>query len=122
MAQMILLYDNINIMLQVLTVMMGGAWFDKYFDANASEEHFLSIAVSQIKDILHVEKDPVEHNVAVLKDCIPQYIVGHNQRLQRIENYISAHKIPLALCGSSYQGVGLNDVILSAKQAVSRIA
>lgn len=102
--------------------MMGGAWFDKYFGGNLTEEHFLSVATNQVKNILNITQDPVEHDVAVLKDCIPQYVVGHSQRLKRIDNYISAHKLPMVLCGSAYQGVGLNDVILSAKQAVSQIA
>ncbi|KAM0726926.1 Protoporphyrinogen oxidase [Formica fusca] len=105
----------------VLTVMMGGAWFEKYFGPNPSEEHLLTTALDHIKKILHIEEEPVAHNVAVLKDCIPQHVVGHTQRIKRIHNYISARHIPLGLCGSSYQGVGLNDVILSAKQAVCDI-
>ncbi|XP_058807057.1 protoporphyrinogen oxidase [Phymastichus coffea] len=103
----------------VLTVIMGGAWFDKYFSKNNSEEYLLSVAMNQIKNILNIKEKPIEYNVAILNDCIPQYIVGHRQRIQRIENYISAHRIPLYLCGASYYGVGLNDVILSAKQAIS---
>lgn len=99
--------------------MMGGAWFDKYFSKDSSEEHLLSVAVNQVKDILKINDNPTDYDVAVLKDCIPQYVVGHNQRMQRIENYISAHKIPLLLCGSSYYGVGLNDVILSSKKAIA---
>ncbi|GAB1863786.1 Protoporphyrinogen oxidase [Camponotus japonicus] len=102
----------------VLTVMMGGAWFEKYFGLNPSEDHLLTTAIDHIKRILLIEEEPIAHNVAVLKDCIPQHVVGHTQRIKRIHDYISAHHIPLALCGSSYQGVGLNDVILSAKQAV----
>jgi len=98
--------------------MMGGAWFEKYFGLNPSEDHLLTTAIDHIKRILLIEEEPIAHNVAVLKDCIPQHVVGHTQRIKRIHDYISAHHIPLALCGSSYQGVGLNDVILSAKQAV----
>ncbi|KAL0122542.1 hypothetical protein PUN28_007327 [Cardiocondyla obscurior] len=102
----------------VLTIMMGGAWFEKYFGPNPSEEQLLTTAINHTKSILQIEEEPIAHNVAVLKDCIPQHVVGHNARVKRIRDYISAHRIPLALCGSSYDGVGLNDVILSAKQAV----
>ncbi|XP_072767190.1 protoporphyrinogen oxidase [Anoplolepis gracilipes] len=105
----------------VLTVMMGGAWFEKYFGPNPSEEQLLTTAIDHTKNILCIEEEPVAYNVAVLKDCIPQHVVGHTQRIKRIHDYISAHHIPLRLCGSSYQGVGLNDVILSAKQAVCDI-
>lgn len=103
---------------QVLTVMMGGEWFEKYFGQNPTEEQLLTTALNQMKDILCINEKPVAHNISILKNCIPQHVVGHTQRVKRIHDYISAHKIPLGLCGSSYQGVGVNDVILSAKQAV----
>lgn len=106
---------------QVLTVMMGGAWFEKYFGKDPSDENLLNIAIKQVKKILNIEKEPIAFNVAILKDCIPQHVVGHAQRLNHIRDYISSRRIPLALCGSSYQGVGINDVILSAKEAVSEI-
>ncbi|XP_011642007.1 protoporphyrinogen oxidase isoform X1 [Pogonomyrmex barbatus] len=102
----------------VLTVMMGGAWFEKHFGPNPSEKQLLTTAIEHTKNILRIEEEPIAHNVAILKDCIPQHVVGHKARVKRIHDYISAHHIPLALCGSSYQGVGINDVILSAKQAI----
>ncbi|XP_015588358.1 protoporphyrinogen oxidase [Cephus cinctus] len=106
----------------VLTVMMGGAWFEKNFGECPSKDEILRVAVESAKKILGIKESPVAHKVTILRDCIPQHVVGHKQRLNRIHNYISAHGLPLALCGSSYQGVGLNDVILSAKHAVSDIS
>ncbi|XP_011698280.1 PREDICTED: protoporphyrinogen oxidase-like [Wasmannia auropunctata] len=103
----------------VLRVMMGGPWFEKYFGPNPSEEQLLSTAIKHTKSILQIDEEPVAHNVAILKDCIPQYVVGHNARVKRIYNYIFTHNIPLALCGSSYQGLELNDIIRLAKQAVT---
>lgn len=102
-----------------MTVMIGGAWFEEYFGTNPTEEYLLSVALEQLKTILKIEIPPLSQNVSILRNCIPQYIVGHNDRVQRIKDYISVHKLPLGLCGSSYEGVGVNDVILSAKKAVS---
>lgn len=96
----------------VLTVMMGGAWFEQYFGKNPSNGQLLDVAIKEVKNILNIKEEPIGYNVAILKDCIPQHVVGHTQRLNRIRDYISSHSIPLALCGSSYQGVGINDVIL----------
>ncbi|CAL7940698.1 unnamed protein product [Xylocopa violacea] len=110
-----------NSNMTVLTVMMGGAWFEKYFSKCSSEEHLKTVAIKYATEILHIQENPKAFNVSILRNCIPQYIVGHAQRLNRIHDYISAHKIPLGLCGSSYHGVGVGDVILSAKEAVSNI-
>ncbi|KAK0079589.1 hypothetical protein PV325_001045 [Microctonus aethiopoides] len=106
----------------VLTVMMGGDWFEQYFGQNPTKEYLLSVALENLKTILNIKDDPVEVDVSILKDCIPQYIVGHSQRCNRIHDYISSHGIPLTLCGSSYEGVGINDVILSAKNAIDNLS
>lgn len=96
----------------VLTVMMGGAWFDEYFGKNCSKEYFLNTAVEHVKKMLKIKIDPIDSDVGILNNCIPQYVVGHKDRIKRIHNYINEHNLPLSLCGSSYQGVGVNDVIL----------
>ncbi|XP_063974276.1 protoporphyrinogen oxidase [Diachasmimorpha longicaudata] len=106
----------------VLTVMMGGAWFNDYFGGNSSQDYMVAVALDQLRSILGIKVDPSDTHFEILENCIPQYVVGHEERLKRIRNYITAHKMPLTLCGSSYQGVGLNDVILSAKQAVHDIS
>lgn len=101
-----------NSKMTVLTVMMGGAWFEKYFGKCSSEEHLKMVAIKYVNKLLCINEDPKICNVSILKDCIPQYVIGHAQRLTRIHDYISAHKIPLGLCGSSYHGVGVSHVIL----------
>nr|XP_034176086.1 protoporphyrinogen oxidase [Osmia lignaria] len=110
-----------NSKMTVLTVMMGGAWFEKYFSECSSEEHLRAVAVKYVNKILGIDEDPKAFNTSILRDCIPQYTVGHAQRLSRIRKYISAHKIPLTLCGSSYDALAVPSVILSAKKAVSNI-
>uniref|UniRef100_A0A8D8VR48 Protoporphyrinogen oxidase n=2 Tax=Cacopsylla melanoneura TaxID=428564 RepID=A0A8D8VR48_9HEMI len=104
----------------ILTVMMGGAWFDKYFTGKSKEE-ILDIACKYVHEILHMPRKPHVHHVDILKECIPQYTLGHKSRVEEVNNYIDKHQLPLYLAGSSYSGVGINDVILSSKQAVEDI-
>lgn len=105
----------------VLTVMMGGAWFEKYFGTNPDEDTLLKIAKDQLKHILDIKEEPTQYKVNILIKCIPQYEVGHNENLENIKEYIKKKNLPLYLCGASYYGVGINDVILSAKTAVEEI-
>lgn len=105
----------------VLTVMMGGYWFNELFGAHVSEENLFEIAKSNVKNILKIPQEPVQFRVSILKNCIPQYIVGHEQNVQEIMDYIQLEKMSLSLCGASYNGVGVNDVILSAKRAVDKL-
>lgn len=102
----------------VLTVMMGGHWFEHYFGKDASEEKLLNTALQQVTNILKIDGSPVLSKVNILHNCIPQYVVGHTATLLKINNHIKEQNLPLSLCGASYYGVGINDVILSAKKAV----
>lgn len=105
----------------VLTVMMGGHWFNKYFGKSATEEELLAVATEQLKNIMGIDEEPTLSKVNILKNCIPQYVVGHNETVAKINDYISSKFLPISLCGSSYEGVGVNDVILSAKKAVDHV-
>ncbi|XP_056632207.1 protoporphyrinogen oxidase [Diorhabda sublineata] len=105
----------------VLTVMMGGAWFEQLFGKHPDKERIFKIALEQLKLILGINETPVQFKVSILENCIPQYRVGHNENLGYINKYIDDKKLPLSLCGSSYYGVGVNDVILSAKNAVEKL-
>ncbi|XP_050303353.1 protoporphyrinogen oxidase [Anthonomus grandis grandis] len=105
----------------VLTVMMGGYWFKELFGDNPAKETLLQVATDNIKSILEIPDKPLLNNVNILKDCIPQYVVGHERNLEDIYSYIKDKNLPLYLCGASYNGVGVNDAILLAKVAVENI-
>lgn len=105
----------------VLTVMLGGKWFEKWFGVNPSGQKLLEVALDNVNRILKIDEKPDHYKVRILRNCIPQYVVGHHDRVDRIRAYVRDHKLPLTLCGSSYDGVGVNDVILSARYAVDRI-
>lgn len=102
----------------VLTVMMGGKWFDERLGRNITEDAVMKIAIKEVQRILKIDKDPVECRANILRKCIPQYVVGHHDRINRIYKYVKDNKLPIRLCGSAYDGVGINDVIYSAKKAV----
>lgn len=102
----------------LLTVMMGGNWFQEKFGANPSEQHLLDVAINEVKTILKINRVPNATKVNILRNCIPQYVVGHQKLVKDIRAYIKDHRLPLYLCGAAYDGVGVNDVIYSSKMAV----
>ncbi|KAJ0179041.1 hypothetical protein K1T71_005816 [Dendrolimus kikuchii] len=102
----------------VLTVMLGGRWFKEKFGANVTEEKLYKIALTEIKSILNIKDVPSAYNVNILDKCIPQYVIGHYERVDSIRKYITDNNLPISLVGCSYDGVGINDVIYSAKTQV----
>ena len=102
----------------VFTVMMGGKWFDSLFGSNPQIKDIENTAVAQIKHILKIDQKPSRVLAAIHRKCIAQYIVGHKQRVQQIRQQITENHLPIGLVGSAYDGVGINDAILSARQHV----
>jgi protoporphyrinogen/coproporphyrinogen III oxidase len=52
---------------------------------------------------------------------MPQYVLGHPTRLDRIERALAAHP-GLALAGAAYRGVGIPDCIASGEHAAELAA
>ena len=58
-----------------------------------------------------------------MKDCIPQYRVGHKKIVKEIHDELREAGLDekLYLVGHSYEGVGLNDAIFNARKLVQNI-
>ncbi|XP_067617661.1 protoporphyrinogen oxidase [Eurosta solidaginis] len=105
----------------VLTVMMGGRWFEENFGKEPTPKKLLDTALEHLDLVMGIKDEPAFSRVHVLKKCIPQYTVGHKQRVADIRRYIKQYDLPLTLCGAAYDGVGINDVILSARMQVQTL-
>jgi oxygen-dependent protoporphyrinogen oxidase len=76
-------------------------------------------ALAAIAKLLGVRATPEMTAVVRHTRGIPQYPVGHGQRLERIEDRLSRHP-GLALAGNSYRGVAMNACIREAEAAAAR--
>lgn len=105
----------------IFTVMMGGKWFEQLFGFDPDLQSMKIIAVTELKKILKISNDPSRVEIKIQRYCIPQYVVGHKDKVGQLRKVIKSEKLPLSLVGSSYDGVGINDVIMSAKQQVQNV-
>eukprot|EP00092_Neocalanus_flemingeri_P024801 GFUD01026891.1.p1 GENE.GFUD01026891.1~~GFUD01026891.1.p1 ORF type:complete len:468 (-),score=108.11 GFUD01026891.1:78-1481(-) len=101
----------------VLTVMIGGAWYKEMVGSKSPAE-VQNQAVKEISKILNISATPVRCDTSFLPQCIAQYTVGHRGRVEQARRVIAERQLPLALAGSSYDGPGINDTIVSARNAV----
>lgn len=105
----------------VLTFMMGGHWFREHFGENPEKKMFLDTAKKYLNQILGIQQEPDSFHVNILRNCIPQYTVGHYERVEEIRSYVAEKRLPLELAGAAFDGIGVNDVIWSSANAVERI-
>lgn len=86
-----------------------------------SDATLLAIARAELERTLGIAAAPALVRIARWLDAMPQYHLGHGERVQRIEREVEAHRW-LALAGNAYYGVGIPDTIACAERAADRIA
>ena len=89
---------------------------------NRSDEELVQMVLSEFRDILGLNRKakPLFHRLYRWPLGMPQYTLGHLDRVALIENRCT--QIPgLAFAGGSYRGVGLPNCIESGEKAVSKI-
>jgi protoporphyrinogen/coproporphyrinogen III oxidase len=86
----------------------------------ASEEEILRIVRGELRQIISLNAEPLFARVYKWKSAMAQYVVGHLERLQRIE--VLRQKLHgLALAGNGYGGIGVPDCVRSGTEAAGKI-
>jgi protoporphyrinogen/coproporphyrinogen III oxidase len=85
-------------------------------EINWEEASLLEVAREELRLTLGISAAPLLERVFLWEKAMPQYALGHLQRLERIEDCLSAYP-GLALAGNAYQGIGIPDCIHSGESA-----
>ena len=93
----------------------GSEWVLQREDAE-----LVSTVRDELFSITGLRAEPVDTHVQRWGGALPQYAVGHLARVARIRAAVA--EVPgLALCGASYDGVGIPACIGSAHKAADRV-
>nr|XP_060499211.1 protoporphyrinogen oxidase [Panthera onca] len=106
-----------------VTVMLGGSWLQTLEARGAvlSQELLQQQAQEAAATQLGLKEPPSHCLVHLHKNCIPQYTLGHWQKLEAATHFLASQRLPLTLAGASYEGVAVNDCIESGRQAAARV-
>ncbi len=105
-----------------ITVMLGGHWWDGW-STYPDETEGAHMAERVLRRHLQIEEKPAAITVGLHKDCIPQYTVGHEDRMWAASLLLEKkYAGRLRVAGSSYTGVGVNDCIRAARDVVIGLA
>lgn len=87
----------------------------------ATDEELVAASLADLADAVGLTARPVDTHVQRWGGGLPQYALGHLDRVARIRADIA--RVPgLAVCGAAYDGVGIPAVIASAYRAVADLA
>ena len=80
----------------------------------------LELAQWEISELLGIQGEPLLRHITRQTHAMPQYHVGHTERIARINGRLKSFPT-LALAGNSLNGVGVPGCIESGQQAAERI-
>lgn len=101
----------------LLRTFVGGAMQPELNDL--PDDDLLRLVRSELSDLLGVSGAPEIALVVRYPRAMPQYHVGHLDRVARIESLTARH-LGLALAGNAYRGVGIPDAIHSGEKAAEK--
>jgi oxygen-dependent protoporphyrinogen oxidase len=103
----------------VLLRAMAGGWHRPEM-MTWDDDRLLLAVRSELRLALCIDAAPVFHEIIRWPRAIPQYHLGHLERVKRIEDRLAVHH-GLFLTGNAYHGVALNDCTEQSGQLTDKI-
>lgn len=103
----------------LLRTFVGGATQPELFAR--SDDEIEAIVRDELRAIFGVAGTPDFVRVCRHARAMPQYELGHLDRVAAIEDALTVEP-RIAVCGNAYRGVGIPDTIASAETAAERVA
>ncbi len=86
-----------------------------------SDDRLLIAVRGEMQQALGIVAEPVYHRIIRWPTAIPQYLIGHLDRVAAIEQRTATHP-GLFLGGNAYRGVALNDCVEQSDLGAQRVA
>ncbi|PAY19501.1 protoporphyrinogen oxidase [Rhodopirellula sp. SM50] len=102
----------------LIRAFLGGACREEVMQW--SDELIVQTVQDELRQLMHVSKPPLFSRIKRWHRAMPQCVLGHAQRVERIEQLAAKHP-HLALAGNAYHGVGIPHCIRSGQQAAERV-
>jgi oxygen-dependent protoporphyrinogen oxidase len=85
-----------------------------------TDEEMTRVVREELKDIMGIDAEPVITRIYRWKDAMPQYTIGHDERVAEIEELTEKHP-GLYLTGSAYRGIGISDTVREAEETAKKV-
>ncbi|GCD83870.1 protoporphyrinogen oxidase [Parageobacillus thermoglucosidasius] len=86
-----------------------------------SDDEIVRVVMDDLSKIMRISGRPELIAISRWKEAMPQYTVGHKERLAKIKTHMDAELPGVFLAGSSYEGLGLPDCIDQGENAVKKV-
>jgi oxygen-dependent protoporphyrinogen oxidase len=102
----------------LLRVFIGGAKNEAALDLDDAE--MVAVSRKEMREIMGIEADPLFSRVYRWEKSMPQYRIGHLDRVAQIRERVSMHP-GIFLTGCAYRGVGISDCIHEGELTAEKV-
>ena len=102
----------------LLRVFVGGAKNEAAL--RKSDDEIVAVSRRELKDIMGIDAAPLLTRIYRWEDSMPQYRLGHIERVQEIDEKASRHP-GLFLMGCAYRGVGISDCVHEGELTADKV-
>lgn len=85
-----------------------------------SDDELIRMAREELRDIMGITAEPVVARAFKWRKAMPQYTIGHLDRVKSIEEMVGRHP-GLYLTGSAYNGIGISDSIRMGGEIAAKV-
>lgn len=86
-----------------------------------SDDEMIKVVLEDLNKTMDIQTQPEFALVSRWKEAMPQYTVGHKQRVENLKSTLLKELPGVYVAGSSYEGIGLPDCIDQGEAAVVKI-
>ncbi len=86
-----------------------------------SDEEITEIVLNDLNKTMNITQKPEFSVITRWQNAMPQYTVGHKERIAKVREEANRELPGLFLAGSSYEGIGVPDCIGQGEQAVADV-
>lgn len=86
-----------------------------------SDKEIIQIVLRDLNKTMNITEKPLFHIITRWKKAMPQYNVGHIERMTNVKESLAKELPGVFLAGGSYEGVGIPDCIDQGEIAVKKV-
>src|SRR5690625_315688 len=86
-----------------------------------SDDEIVDIVLKDLRKIMKIKGEPNFKVISRFKNKMPQYAVGHLERVKKIRDYAAVNLPGVFIAGASFEGVGVPDCIEQGEKAGTQL-
>jgi protoporphyrinogen/coproporphyrinogen III oxidase len=88
---------------------------------NLSDEEIVEIVLNDLNKTMNLTDKPLFHVITRWKKAMPQYSIGHKERMKKVKEALDNELPGVYLAGGSFEGVGIPDCIDQGIGAMKKV-